>query len=170
VVTGNLSAVDHSIDMFFNRPVVVFEAWQHHKKMLELYGDLYDPFVRQRIGGGKSVTAETQHQRYEEKAELVKYFNHDFAEAEVDALVYPTVACIPPLVSETEDPQRIGSINLRCLRNTASVNYYDGCAITLPCHEQGMPPVGLMICCPHGQDEKLYNLAATVESILREDK
>ncbi|MGB5707475.1 MAG: amidase family protein [Arenicellales bacterium] len=170
VVTGTLSAVDHSIDMFFNRPVVLFEAWQHHVKMLELHGDLYDPFVRQRIGGGKTVTAETQHQRYEEKAELVKFFNHDFAEAEIDALVYPTVACIPPAVSETDDPERIGAINLRCLRNTASVNYYDGCAITLPCHEQGMPPVGLMICCPHGQDEKLYNLAAKVESILREDE
>jgi len=167
VVTGTLSAVDHAVDMFFNRPVVLYEAWQHHHQMLEQHGDLYDPYVRQRIAGGKAVSEETQQGRLQEKAELASYFRRDFDELEIDALVYPTVACIPPKVSDTEDSSRIGAINLRCLRNTASVNYYDGCAISLPCQEEGMPPVGLMICCPHGQDEKLYNLAATIESILK---
>ena len=167
VVTGTLSAVDHAADMFFNRPVVLYEVWQHHHQMLEEHGELYDPYVRLRMNSGKTVSAAAQEDRLKEKMELAGYFRRDFDEMEVDALIYPTVACIPPKMSDTEDFNRIGAINLRCLRNTATVNYYDGCAISIPCHEEGMPPVGLMICCPHGQDEKLYNLAATLERILK---
>ena len=162
-----MPVVDDSIRMFLERPVVLFEVWQDHAERLENRGDEYDPYVRQRMGGGRHVSPEDQESRYREKAELVRRFGADLADNSLTALVYPTVACVPPPVSATRDPDRIGSVNLHCLRNASSVNYFDGCAISLPCHREGGPPVGLMLAMPHGCDHELYRLAALVENLLK---
>ena len=87
-----------------------------------------------------------------------------FESLDADALVYPSVACVQPAIDETEDEDNTRRINLRCLRNTARVNYFDGCAISLPCHEQGTAPVGLMLSSKNGTDERLYQIAAAVEA------
>ena len=80
--------------------------------------------------------------------------------------MFPTVACLPPPIADTEDAEQARLVNLRCLRNTATMNYLDGCAISLPCHQPGEAPVGLMLAASNGQDDELYRLASTVETIL----
>jgi aspartyl-tRNA(Asn)/glutamyl-tRNA(Gln) amidotransferase subunit A len=70
------------------------------------------------------------------------------------------------LVKDTQDPEKLGPINLRCLRNTSTVNYFDGCAITLPCHAEGEAPVGLMVSSVHGDDERLLEIAAAIEETI----
>lgn len=159
--------VDDSIRMFLERPVVLYEVWRDHAERLESRGDEYDPYVRKRMGGGRNVSREDQENRYREKQILVNRLNDEFKEKSITALVYPTAVCIPPAVSETGDPDRIGDVNMRCLRNAASVNYFDGCAISLPCHRDGEAPVGLMLAMPHGHDRELFRLAALVENLLR---
>ena len=162
-----MPVVDDCVTMFLERPVVPFEAWRDHKDRLMAHGDEYDPYVKQRMSNGQHVSAEEQDSRYRHKAELIARFNRSFDAGGASALIYPTVACIPPAVSGTMDPERIGGINLRCLRNTATVNYFDGCAISLPCHRDGEAPVGLMLAMPHGHDPSLYALANSLEKILR---
>lgn len=159
--------VDDSIRMFLERPVVLYEVWRDHAARLESRGDEYDPYVRKRMGGGRNVSREDQENRYREKQILVNRLNDKFKEKSITALVYPTAVCIPPAVSETGDPDRIGDVNMRCLRNAASVNYFDGCAISLPCHRDGEAPVGLMLAMPRGHDRELFRLAALVENLLR---
>lgn len=166
VIRQPMPVLDACVEMFNSRPIAVNEAWQYHQQMLTTHGDEYDPYVAVRIRNGETVTAAEQQSRYAEKAELTRRFNADYAKAAVDALLYPTVACVPPPVAATLDPAKIGAVNLRCLRNTATVNYFDGCAVSLPCHQTGAAPVGLMLSCGHGEDQKLYRLAATVEAIL----
>ncbi|MDD9875652.1 MAG: amidase, partial [Gammaproteobacteria bacterium] len=56
--------------------------------------------------------------------------------------------------------------NLRILRNASTVNYFDGCAVSLPCHTPGQAPVGLMLAAGHGDDEALYEIAGAVEDAL----
>jgi aspartyl-tRNA(Asn)/glutamyl-tRNA(Gln) amidotransferase subunit A len=73
---------------------------------------------------------------------------------------------VPPAIAETEDEDNARRVNLRCLRNTATVNYFDGCAVSLPCHDPGEAPVGLMLSAANGDDERLYQLAAAVEATL----
>jgi aspartyl-tRNA(Asn)/glutamyl-tRNA(Gln) amidotransferase subunit A len=85
---------------------------------------------------------------------------------QADALLYPTVACVPPAISETDDEYNARRVNLRCLRNTATVNYFDGCAISLPCHHPGDAPVGLMLSAANGADDRLYQIAAAIETTL----
>ena len=162
-----VEAIEQSVDMFFNRNTVIYEAWHLHKDLMESHGEEYDPYVYQRVFSGKAITKEEQESRYAEKADIVERFNKIMLSLNVDALIYPTVPCIPPKVTETDDPDNIGKVNLRCLRNTSSVNYVDGCAISLPCHKEGEAPVGLMLSSVNGDDDRLLSLAATVESILQ---
>lgn len=160
-----IGAIEQSVDMFYNRNTVIYEAWQLHQELMEARGDEYDPYVYRRVVSGKEVTKKEQAARYAQKADIIERYNQSMQRLGVDALIYPTVACIPPKVSETDDPDNIGKVNLRCLRNTSSVNYVDGCAISLPCHAEGTAPVGLMLSSVNGDDDRLLEIAATVEKI-----
>jgi aspartyl-tRNA(Asn)/glutamyl-tRNA(Gln) amidotransferase subunit A len=134
--------------------------------MLEQHLDEYDPFVGLRMSAGADISDEDQQARYRERAQLISDFERDFASLQANALLYPTVACVPPPVSATEDAENARRVNLRCLRNTATVNYFDGCAMSLPCHAEGEAPVGLMLSAANGTDEKLYRIAAAIEAAL----
>ncbi|MDC1287846.1 amidase [Gammaproteobacteria bacterium] len=162
----SLPVLDDCDDLFVNRPIVVREVWEHHRSMLEQHYDEYDPFVGTRLRLGASITDAEQQSRYDARARLVTVFEREFAGLQADALIYPTVACLPPAIAETEDDENARRVNLRCLRNTAGVNYFNGCAISLPCHREGEAPVGLMLSAANGQDESLYRIAATIESTL----
>jgi len=161
-----MPVLDHCDDFFRERPVVVHEVWQHHREMLEQHLDEYDPFVGQRMAAGAEISASEQQSRYRARNELVASFNQQFESMQADALLYPSVACIPPALAETEEEDNARRVNLRCLRNTATVNYFDGCSISLPCHHPGEAPVGLMLSAGNGNDEKLYRIAAAVEKTL----
>jgi aspartyl-tRNA(Asn)/glutamyl-tRNA(Gln) amidotransferase subunit A len=162
-----MPVLDDCDDLFLERPLVVREVWQFHRQMLEQHLDEYDPFVGLRMSAGADISDEEQQARYDERQQIVDNFNRQFASLEVDALLYPTVACIPPAISETVDDDNARRVNLRCLRNTATVNYFDGCSISLPCHRPGEAPVGLMLSATNGADDRLYQLAAAIESALK---
>ena len=162
----SLPLIDQCVDMFLTRSVVGYEAWHHHREMMERYGDDYDPFVFQRIHGARGVTEEEQRLRYAQKAELRQAFSRMIAADAVDAVIYPTVPCLPPAIADAQNPKNTARINLRCLRNTASANYFDGCSVSLPCSPQGEAPVGLMVSAAHGQDDRLYGIAFAMEKAL----
>jgi aspartyl-tRNA(Asn)/glutamyl-tRNA(Gln) amidotransferase subunit A len=158
--------LDDCDDLFVERPIVIREVWDHHRTMLEQHFDEYDPFVSTRLRLGANISDEEQQSRYQARDQLVSAFEREFAALQADALIYPTVACVPPAIAETEDDENARRVNLRCLRNTATVNYFNGCAITLPCHRAGEAPVGLMLSAANGSDESLYRIAAAVETAL----
>ncbi|MBT8437561.1 MAG: amidase [Gammaproteobacteria bacterium] len=162
-----MPVLDHCDDFFLERPIVVYEVWQHHRQMLEQHLDEYDPFVGLRMSAGAEISAEEQQRRYREREQIVDTFNQQFESLQADALLYPSVACIPPAIAETDDEDNARRVNLRCLRNTATVNYFDGCSMSLPCHQPGEPPVGLMLSATNGHDEKLYRVAAAIETVLK---
>ncbi len=162
-----MPVLDHCDDFFLERPIVVYEVWLHHREMLEQHLEEYDPFVGLRMSAGAEISAEEQQRRYRERGQIVETFNKQFESLQVDALLYPSVACIPPTIAETDDEDNARRVNLRCLRNTATVNYFDGCSISLPCHRPGEPPVGLMLSATNGSDESLYQVAAAIEAALK---
>ncbi len=163
-----MPVLDHCDDFFIERPIVVYEVWLHHREMLEQHLDEYDPFVGLRMSAGAEISSEEQQQRYREREQIVDRFNKQFESLQVDALLYPSVACIPPAIAETDDEDNARRVNLRCLRNTATVNYFDGCSMSLPCHQPGEPPVGLMLSAANGRDESLYQVAAAIEAALKD--
>ena len=166
VRSQTLPVLDECDDFFPERALVLYEVYQNHREMLEAHGDEYDPFVSNRIATGSGISEAEQQERYAERNQLAASFSRQFAELDADAIVYPTVACIPPAIAETEDPDNATRVNLRCLRNTATVNHFDGCAISLPCESPGEAPVGLMLASRNGDDERLYRIAYSVEQVL----
>jgi len=169
IMQASMPVLDHCDDFFVGRPVVAYEVWQQHREMLERHLDEYDPFVGSRISAGADISETEQQQRYRERSEIIAEFKRQFAQLEADALLYPTVACVPPTIAETADDAAARRVNLRCLRNTATVNYFDGCAISLPCHAAGEAPVGLMLSAKNGDDSTLYEIAAAIEQALVRD-
>lgn len=166
ITTLAMPVLDQCIDLFNGRALALYEAYQHHREMLENHLDEYDPFVSLRLLGGRDIEASEQQQRYRDKHKLVEDFKRQFEALESDAIIYPTVACIPPLLSSVADLESARQVNLRCLRNTVTANYFDGCSISLPCHEKGKAPVGFMLSAKNGEDEALYRVAAAVEDCL----
>jgi aspartyl-tRNA(Asn)/glutamyl-tRNA(Gln) amidotransferase subunit A len=165
-----MPVIDQCVDMFFKRPVVGYEAWQHHQSLVREYGDEYDPFVCQRLKNSRKITEQEQQARYREKTGIGLEINKLMAQEQVSAVIYPTVPCIPPPISETLKPENMAKTNLRCLRNTATVNYFNGCSVSLPCHYPGEAPVGLMVSSGLGRDDYLYRVAATVENVLNSNR
>jgi len=161
-----MPVLDRCDDLFRERPVVVHEVWQHHREMLEKHLKEYDPFVGLRMSAGAEISTTEQQNRYRERNAQVAAFNQQFESLQADALIYPSVACVPPAITETDHEDDARRVNLRCLRNTATVNYFDGCAISLPCHLTGEAPVGLMLSAGNGADDRLYQVAAAIEAEL----
>lgn len=166
-----LPAIDEAIDMFEKRPIVIHEAYHLHRSMMAAHGELYDPFVYQRMMSGEGISDQQQLDRYQEKARIIEAFNQQFRASRADALIYPTVACIPPKIYETTiNVETMRAVNMRCLRNTATANYFDGCSISLPCHKTDEPPVGLMVSSLNGDDEKLFSVCATLEKTINRNR
>jgi aspartyl-tRNA(Asn)/glutamyl-tRNA(Gln) amidotransferase subunit A len=52
------------------------------------------------------------------------------------------------------------------LRNAGLVNFLDGCAVTVPCHEPGNGPAGLMVCGTAMSDRRTLAVAVAIERAL----
>jgi len=83
-----------------------------------------------------------------------------------DAVVMPTVPVSAPALSELSADDVYVRTNALILRNSSVVNFLDGCAISLPCHEPGTAPVGLTLFGLRDADERLWPVAAAVEQCL----
>jgi len=159
--------IDLSLDMLKEIPVinskgglVGAEAYAWHREYLERSSHLYDPWVLQRFEAGRSQSAadyiatRTARQRMIARVGTVT--------ASVDALVLPTVPVVAPAISAMQDTDVANAANMLLLRNASLANFLDRCAISVPCHRSGEPPVGLMIMGEHGADRRLLAIARPI--------
>ena len=84
-----------------------------------------------------------------------------------DALLSPTVPVVaPPLAPLVDDDEAFFVVNDLLLRNPSSVNFLDGCALTLPCQRDDELPVGLMVWHGAGQDDIVLTAGLAIEAVL----
>jgi len=89
------------------------------------------------------------------------------AAAPFDAILMPSVPCIAPTIAEAgASDEAYFRWNFRIMRNTGLINFLDGCAATLPIHERGAAPVGLMVCGIAGTDRRTLAVAVAIERAL----
>lgn len=141
------------------------ESWAWHRDLLARHGADYDPRVASRIRRGAALSAadvlDLQRERRLWQARM------HTALAGFDAVLSPTVPLIaPPMEALLASDDGFFRINALLLRNPAVVNLLDGCAISLPCHDPGSAPVGLMLWAAGGQDDTLLDVALAVEAAL----
>jgi aspartyl-tRNA(Asn)/glutamyl-tRNA(Gln) amidotransferase subunit A len=147
--------------------LVVAEAFQLHRDLIARRKADYDPRVASRILRGADMSAA-------DYIELLTGRDAMIAEsarlaAPYDALLMPTIAMVAPAIAPLEaDDQLYGKTNLAILRNTSVVNFLDGCALSIPCHQPGQGPVGLMVVGQRGEDRRLLAVGLALESALRQ--
>jgi aspartyl-tRNA(Asn)/glutamyl-tRNA(Gln) amidotransferase subunit A len=140
------------------------EAYAWHRALLAEKGAQYDPRIRPRIERGEKQTAADYLDLLAARRRLIAEF--DAATRDFDALLLPTTPIVPPRIAELDDGAEYNRLNLLILRNTAVGNFLDRCAISLPCHRPGEPPVGLMLMGETLGDARLFSIAAAVEAAL----
>ncbi|CAM5193187.1 Aspartyl-tRNA(Asn)/glutamyl-tRNA(Gln) amidotransferase subunit A OS=Castellaniella defragrans OX=75697 GN=HNR28_001829 PE=4 SV=1 [Castellaniella defragrans] len=87
---------------------------------------------------------------------------------EFDALLMPTVPIVAPPIKDLEASDDLYfATNRVVLRNPTLINFWDGCAVSLPCHRPGEAPVGLMVAGRALQDHHILQTAATLEALLQ---
>jgi len=137
------------------------EAYAWHRDLLESDRDRYDPRVAERIMWGARMGAADYMALVSARQALQGAFAAEMAP--YDALMLPTVPIAPPPVAAFATDEAYWRLNGLILRNPAIVNFFDGCAISLPCHLPGEPPAGLMLAAPAMRDSWLFAVAAAVE-------
>lgn len=140
------------------------EAYAWHRHLLATRGSGYDPRIRVRIGRGEHMSAADYIDVLNARARLIASF--DRATAPYDCLLMPTVPIVAPRIADLDDERAYNSKNMLILRNTALGNFFDRCAISVPCHRPGDAPVGLMLMGETMGDARLFSIAAAVETAL----
>lgn len=80
-----------------------------------------------------------------------------------DAIICPTVPIIAPPLADLDEETEYTRINLLTLRNPPVVNSIDGCSVSVPMHQPGEPPAGLMVSGLAGEDAAVLRIAAWIE-------
>jgi aspartyl-tRNA(Asn)/glutamyl-tRNA(Gln) amidotransferase subunit A len=140
------------------------ESWAWHRRLIAERAGRYDPRILARIRRGERFAAADYIALREERARIISAIAP--RTADFDAVVTPTCPIVPPALAEVEEERAYNRINLLLLRNTSVANFLDRCAISLPCHEAGEPPVGLMLMGERMGDARLFAVAAAVEAAL----
>jgi aspartyl-tRNA(Asn)/glutamyl-tRNA(Gln) amidotransferase subunit A len=139
-----------------------YEAYSFHKQWIGEHRDQYDPRVLARILPGESITTETYKEILKSRERFIDTINT--VATGYDALLMPTVPDIAPTIAEaTKDDESYFRLNSRLLRNPSIVNLFDGCALSIPCHEPGTAPVGLMIAGTQNTDLHILMVGDAIE-------
>ena len=141
------------------------ESYAIHRERLKRNGAGIDPNIRIRIERGSGMTAADTADMAQARQRLVQAM--DARLMSLDALVLPTAPIVAPKIAEVAVPDEFGRRNAMLLRNTAMINFFDLCAISLPLPRGDGLAAGLMLVGRNGHDGRLFRIAAAVESWLK---
>jgi aspartyl-tRNA(Asn)/glutamyl-tRNA(Gln) amidotransferase subunit A len=160
-------AFDRQADYFKSGGYAGAEAYYIHRPYLDRVKE-YDPRVGSRVVLGKDFTASDYIALGDLRAAFMREI--EALAAPYDAIVMPTVACVAPTIAQTEaSMDDYVRWNMHILRNPGLINFLDGCAASVPCHEPGSAPVGLMVCGTALSDRHTLAVAGALERALRRD-
>jgi aspartyl-tRNA(Asn)/glutamyl-tRNA(Gln) amidotransferase subunit A len=140
------------------------EAFAINRVLLAADGEGVDPFVRTRIMRAATMNAADYIQSMREREAGIARMNTVFDD--FDVLALPTTPIVAPTIEEVAVTEVFGARNVLVLRNTSIGNFHDLCAITLPLKFGNALHCGLMLFGRHGEDRKLFQIAAAVEKAL----
>jgi len=122
---------------------------------------LLDPRVKARMQTGQVATAADYLAILRARQTLQQVVLA--AVAGVDAMIAPTVPMVAPPIDSiapgTERDAAYLTVNRLLLRNPSTVNFLNGCAISIPCQAPDELPVGLMIWQTCGRDDTVLGIA-----------
>ena len=141
------------------------EAWAFHRRWIAERERDYDPRVAQRIRRGETMSAADYIDLLAARRDWIARV--EAALQGVDALLTPTVPIVAPALAPlVNDDSAFFAANALVLRNPSVVNFLDGCALSVPCHDEGELPVGLMVWSSAGRDDAVLDAGSAIEAAL----
>ncbi|MDB5765924.1 MAG: Asp-tRNAAsn/Glu-tRNAGln amidotransferase subunit-related amidase [Collimonas fungivorans] len=141
------------------------EAYAWHRALIAERAAAYDPRVISRILRGKEISAADLIDLFAARKQWIATVERKIAG--YDALLLPTVPVVAPAIAALEaSDEAYFAANGLILRNPSVINFFDGCALSLPCHAAGTAPVGLMLAGAGGNDRKILEIGLAVEAAL----
>jgi len=141
------------------------EAYAAHRHRLAADGARFDQRVAQRMALGQGVSAADYLTMIDQRRAWIARSNGVMQG--FDAVMCPTVPMVAPAIDATcASDAAFFAANRLLLRNTFAINYWDGCAISMPCQAPGDLPVGLMLARANGDDADLLGVALAIEAAL----
>jgi len=141
------------------------EAYWLHRQWMKDGADKYDPRVLVRMRPAETMTVASYIELIKLREKFISTINA--AASGYDAMLMPTTPDTAPTIAEaSKDDETYFRLNLRMLRNPAIVNLFDGCALSVPCHEPGAAPVGMMIAGTQNTDRKILAIGLAVEEVV----
>jgi aspartyl-tRNA(Asn)/glutamyl-tRNA(Gln) amidotransferase subunit A len=138
------------------------ESFAFHRRLGSDFNS-YDPLVLERILAGRNLTASDYLDLCEARVRIIGRFSDSHSSA--GWILCPTAPIVAPAIELLRnDPDEFRRVNRLLLRNPGVANFLDGCAVSLPCHDPGQAPVGLMLIGPTNADSSLLRAARAVES------
>jgi aspartyl-tRNA(Asn)/glutamyl-tRNA(Gln) amidotransferase subunit A len=147
--------------------LVSAEAFSWHRQWMKDGADKYDPRVMARIRPGEKITAADYIELLQLRKRFIRAINA--AASGYEAMLMPTTPDTAPTIAEaSKDDESYFRLNGRMLRNPGIVNLFDGCALSVPCHDPGSAPVGMMIAGTQNTDRKILAIGLAVEEVVWE--
>ena len=141
------------------------ESYAWHRQLIAEHEAEYDQRVALRILRGASMSAADYIDLVAARKQWISRMEARLSG--FDAVLSPTVPIVAPSIASVEkDDTEFFRVNGLLLRNTAVVNMLDGCGISLPCHQPGDLPVGLMLWHAALHDDAMLDVALQVESAI----
>ena len=141
------------------------EAFSWHRQWMKDGAEKYDPRVMARIRPGEKITAADYIELLELRKRFIRAINA--AASGYEAMLMPTTLDTAPTIAEaSKDDESYFRLNGRMLRNPAIVNLFNGCALSVPCHDPGSAPVGMMIAGTQNSDRKILAIGLAVEEVV----
>ena len=167
--------VEHSFSVFSKIPMAnskggfaAVEAFHTLRLLLETDEPNFDPRVAVRVKRGAEMLGVDYLELLNNTAQIRK--EADKITRNYDAVIMPTVPTIAPVLDNLETSDELyHETNLLMLRNCSFGNFLNRCAISLPIHKAGEPPVGLMIMGNTAEDEKLLEIANSIEKVISKE-
>jgi aspartyl-tRNA(Asn)/glutamyl-tRNA(Gln) amidotransferase subunit A len=141
------------------------EGFAEHHAALARNRPAFDPRVASRMALGELVTAQQYITLLDRRAAWITRVSAELTG--FDAMLCPTVPIVAPetaLLLATDEA--FFKANGLLLRNPFVVNFLDGCAFSIPCHDAGELPVGVMCASVHHDDAALAAVALAIEQCL----
>ena len=164
IVDVSLPEVQRMIEVNSRGGLAPAESYRFHQK-LGTNIDAYDRIVRDRVLRGRTINDSDYALMLEARRTIIQSF--DEAHGRWDAILCPTVPIVAPEIETlANDAEELARVNALLLRNPSAANFLDRCALTIPCHEAGAAPVGLMLIGRRLQDRFLLSIGRALEHVL----
>jgi len=141
------------------------ECHARHREILATRAAEIDPWIVARVSPGKEQSAADYIDLIAERADWIARSEVRFAP--FDAVLAPTVPVVAPRMKPIfDDLATLGEYfkaNMAVLRNCQFINFLDGCGLTIPIHEAGTVPAGLMIAGVAMSDRRVLAIGAAVD-------